>query len=87
MTLKYVFTLGEARLPGFQRQYPFAHVPIDNVFVEAALPHGGPDLPMPWSRLDDYAIYMDLQRLYRVIFSGSEPLSAEFRLWITGENI
>lgn len=87
MTLKYVFTLGEARLPGFQHHYPFAHVPIDNVFVEAALIHGGPDLPMPWSRLDDYAIYIDLQRQYRAIFSGSDPLAAEFRLWISGEKL
>ena len=85
MTLKYVFSLGDARLPGFQSHYPFAHVPIDNVFVEAALPYGGPSLPVPWSRLDDYAVYMDFQTKYRFIFDGSAPLAAEFRLWITGE--
>ena len=85
MTLKYVFTMGEARLPGFLCHYPFAHLPIDNVFVQAARDHGGPELPMAWSRLDDYAVYLDLQRRYRAIFAGSEPLAAEFRLWIEGE--
>jgi hypothetical protein len=86
MTLKYVFTLGEARLPGFEHQYAHAHIPIDNVFVLAARPYGGPPLPMPWSRLDDYTIYFDLQRQYRAMFEGSAPLAAEFRLWIAAES-
>jgi len=85
MTLKYVFTLGEARLPGYLPHYAFAHLPIDNVFVQAARELGGPDLPMPWSRLDDYSVYLGLQRRYRALFDGSEPLAAEFRLWIIGE--
>lgn len=85
MTLKYVFTLGEARLPGFLPHYPCAHIPVDNVFVQAARFHGGPSLPMPWSRMDDYAVYLDIQRKYRAMFSDSAPLAAEFRLWIEGE--
>ncbi len=82
MTLKYVFAMGEARLPGYLAHYPFAHIPIDNVFVAAAKAIGGPDLPGPWSRLDDYAVYFRLQEAYRKMFAPSTPLAAEFRLWL-----
>lgn len=81
MTLKYVFVLGEERLPGYAPHYAFAHPPIDNVFVGAAKAVGGPELPMPWSRLDDYDAYFALQRKYRALFTGDAPMAAEFRLW------
>jgi hypothetical protein len=84
MSLKYVFALGEARLAGYLPYYGFAHIPIDNVFVAAAKAVGGPALPMPWSRLDDYAAYFDLQQCYRAMFAPSAPLAAEFRLWLNG---
>ena len=84
MTLKYVFALGEARLAGYLPYYGFAHIPIDNVFVAAAQAVGGPELPGPWSRLDDYAAYFDLQKCYRDMFAPSAPLAAEFRLWLYG---
>jgi hypothetical protein len=84
MTLKYVFALGEGRLAGYLPHYGFAHIPVDNVFVAAAKSVGGPELPMPWSRLDDYATYFDLQKSYRDMFAPSAPLAAEFRLWLNG---
>jgi hypothetical protein len=84
MTLKYVFAMGESRLPGYLSYYSFAHIPIDNVFVAAAKAIGGPDLPMPWSRLDDYAIYFRLQEGYRKMLAPSAPLAAEFKLWLDG---
>ena len=82
MTLKYMFALGESRLPGYLPYYSFAHIPIDKIFVAAAKEIGGPDLPMPWSRLDDYAIYFRLQEVYRKMFAPAAPLAAEFKLWI-----
>jgi hypothetical protein len=82
MTLKYIFAMGESRLPGYLQYYSFAHIPIDNVFVAAAKAIGGPDLPMPWSRLDDYADYFTLQEIYRAMFAPAAPLSAEFKLWL-----
>jgi hypothetical protein len=81
MSVKYVFTLGEGRLPGFESLYQFAHIPIDNVFLEAVSPHG-PNLGVAWSRLDDYATYLNCQQAYRELFRGSIPLAAEFRLWL-----
>jgi hypothetical protein len=85
MTLKYVFAMGESRLPGYTPHYSFAHIPIDNVFVTAAKAIGGPDLPMPWSRLDDYSAYFRLQEGYREMFAPSAPLAAEFKLWLGGQ--
>lgn len=85
MTLKYAFAMGESRLPGYLLHYSFAHIPIDNVFVAAVKAIGGPDLPMPWSRLDDYSVYLRLQEGYRKMFAPSAPLAAEFRLWLGGK--
>ena len=82
MTLKYVFSLGETRLPGYLKYYSFAHIPLDNVFIAGAKAVGGPNLPTPWSRLDDYSVYLELQKQYRVMFAPSAPLAAEFQLWL-----
>lgn len=85
MTLKYIFAMGESRLSGYLPHYPFAHIPIDNVFVAAAKAIGGPNLPMPWSRLDNYTVYLRLQEQYRAMFAPAAPLAAEFKLWLGRE--
>jgi hypothetical protein len=82
MSMKYLFTLGERRVPGFAHLYQFAHIPIDNVFLKSATALGGPSLHVPWSRLDDYATYLSCQQAFRNLFGGSIPLEAEFRLWL-----
>jgi hypothetical protein len=82
MSMKYVFAIGERRLPGFVHLYQFAHIPIDNVFLNAAAGLGGPRLPVAWSRLDDYDTYLNCQQTFRDLFRGSIPLAAEFRLWL-----
>lgn len=82
MALKYVFTFGQKRLPGFAKLYPFAHVPVDSVVLKCTRAHGGQPLSVPWSRLDDYATYLEFQKLFRQLFRGSVPLAAEFRLWL-----
>jgi len=79
---EYLFAIGERRLHGFVHLYQFAHIPIDNVFLKAAAGLGGPSLPVPWSRLDDYGTYLDCQQAFRDMFRGSIPLAAEFRLWL-----
>jgi len=84
MTLKYIFTIGEKRLPGFESCYPFAHIPIDNVFMDALQVYKKVGLPGAWSRIDDYEVYFKLQKEIRVIFPNSNPLDVEFRLWISG---
>ena len=85
MTLKYVFTIGERRLPGFESCYPFAHIPIDNVFIEALQVYKKVSLPCAWSRIDDYDVYLKLQEEFRCAFPNSIPLAVEFRLWMPTE--
>jgi hypothetical protein len=82
MSMKYLFAIGERRLHGFAHLYRFAHIPIDNVFLNAAVDLGGPSLRGAWSRLDDYGTYLNCQQAFRDLFRGSIPLAAEFRLWI-----
>lgn len=84
MTLKYIFTIGEQRLPGYEVCYPFAHIPIDNIFIDAVQVYKKVGLPSAWSRIDDYEVYLELQKEFRDAFPDSIPLAAEFRLWMSG---
>lgn len=81
MTLKYVFAMGESRLPGYSALYPFCHVPLDNIVLRALKPYGYKGLPCAWSRLDDYRCYVDCQQWIRGRFE-QPPLDVEFRLWM-----
>ena len=82
MSLKYVFTMGESRLPRYQRFDALAHVPIDNVMLTQLERFSPPRLGCPWSRLDDYTTYLTFQEWFRAAFPGSAPLAVEFRLWL-----
>ena len=82
MSLKYVFALGERRLPRFDRFYRFAHVPIDNVLLSRLTTFEIQGPRSPWSRVDRYDTYFRLQRAVRSRFRGDAPLAVEFRLWL-----
>jgi hypothetical protein len=88
MALKYVFVFGERRLPGYQYLYPYCHVPIDNIIIANLRAEKCGDVPdlggKAWSRLDDYATYMNFQQWMRTTFTGSAPLAVEFFLWQKG---
>lgn len=84
MTLKYVFTLGEGRLPGFGHLFALCHAPLDNVFLAAITPEGLPKGlrgVTAWSRMDNYADYLVLQKWIRERFAGRTPLDIEFELF------
>lgn len=82
MTLKYVYVMGDQRLPGFADALKWAHVPIDNIVLETWAPLGMPKLPVAWSRLDDYKVYEGLQDWVRHKFSPKSALEAEFWAWM-----
>jgi hypothetical protein len=89
MSLKYVFAMGDERVPGFASIYPYAHIPIDNIFLQrvAKIPGSGiPELTEAWSRLKDYQEYLEYQQACRNWFRDSAPLSAEFWLWMCSES-
>lgn len=85
MSLKYAFALGESRVPGYIVFYPYAHVPIDNIVLENLASQNGPGLSVPWSRLDNYDEYWNVQTQIRALFPGSAPLAWEFQMWLEGE--
>jgi hypothetical protein len=81
MTLKYMFTFGEQRIPGYEKARPHCHAPIDNILLQKLKKYGFPPLNCAWSRLDDYEEYLNRQKWIRETF-GEGPLDIEFRLWL-----
>jgi hypothetical protein len=81
MAVKYVFTFGEDRLPGYAQVFGLAHIPIDNIILDRLRPFGVPRLGTRWSRICSYEEYMGIQCWVRSAFSGSAPLAVEFSLW------
>ncbi|MCC7450286.1 MAG: hypothetical protein IT324_22905 [Anaerolineae bacterium] len=85
MTIKYVYVLGEQRIPGFADLYPFCHTPLDNILLEQLRRYNCPKLSQNWSRIDDYNEYLSFQSWVRQQFS-LVPLDVEFKLWM-GQDI
>lgn len=81
MAMKYVFVFGEQRLPGYERFFRFAHVPIDNIILEAAAFEGLRIFRERWSRIGDYDDYLAFQQAVRERFPDSAPLAVEFWAW------
>ncbi len=81
MTFKYIYVMGEQRLPGFGHLYDLCHVPLDNILMDSLRPYDFPSLPCAWSRLNNYDVYLDRQRWIRIHFKEA-PLDVEFRLWM-----
>ena len=80
MALKYAFTFGDAHLPGYSHVFALAHIPIDNIILDALRERGLPPLTAAWSRVG-YEEYMGVQNWVRSTFTGSPPLAVEFHLF------
>lgn len=85
MSLKYIFTFGADRIPGFEGAYKFCHIPIDNIVLGRLGAYKDfPKIRGSWSRMDDYDNYFKLQTWVRNNRSEC-PLDFEFRLWMNSE--
>ena len=82
MSIKYAIALGERRVPGFHYVYDVAHVALDNVVLERLKECGMDPIDRAWSRLDDYARYIECQHWVRNHFRDEYPLEVEYRLWL-----
>jgi hypothetical protein len=80
MTLKYIYTLGEERIVGFEGAYTLCHAPLDKIVVSALAKFGFPKLSRVWSQLD-YSEYFARQKWIRNKFT-LVPLDVEFLLWL-----
>jgi len=85
MSLKYIFTMGETRLPNYSYLYECCHVPIDNIIIKNFSSFNAtpplPPLSCAWSRLNNYKEYMEFQEWVRNNFKESAPLAVEFFIW------
>ncbi len=81
MAVKYVFVFGEGRLPGYERFFRLAHVPIDNIILESATFEGLRTFRERWSRIGNYDDYLAFQQAVRELFPDSAPLAIEFWAW------
>jgi hypothetical protein len=84
MTLKYIYTLGEEHVSGFQQAYPLCHVPLDKIVLHQLAKYGFPEFSLPWSRVD-YDQYFHCQEWIRSKFATLAPLDLEFWLWMDKE--
>jgi hypothetical protein len=87
MSLKYILILRD-RVLGFEKWFPYIHVPIDSIIIER-LEEGDygvkPEqfFKCAWSRIDDYdGEYMNVQRWVRDYFPNEWPILVEFFLWM-----
>ncbi|SRR6266567_1258710 len=80
MSLKYIFAMGEGRVPGYENIYKFCHIPIDNILLQELEEYQAPTISCAWSRLDNYKEYFDFQLWIRKKFD-SIPMDVEFSLF------
>ncbi len=83
MTLKYLFAIGENEIPGITKNYPFYHIPIDNIIRHKMAKLSVNPIKIPsvsWSRLT-YQEYINYQTQVRNRFKNQIPLDVEFRLF------
>lgn len=81
MTLKYLFALGEDRIPNISMNYKYFHIPIDKIMQDELKLHGIPRLAVSWSRVDSYEKYLEYQMLIRDTFRDEIPMDLEFRFY------
>lgn len=82
MSFKYIYVIGDTRVPGYNPLYQFGHVPLDRIIIERFQPYNPPKLSTAsWTRLEDYEEYLRFQQWIRDTFTGSIPLAVEFHLF------
>lgn len=81
MTLKYLFAIGNEKINGIDRNYKYFHIPIDNIIQDKLIQYNIEKIPLRWSRINDYSIYMDYQNRVRDTFNGQIPMDIEFKLF------
>ena len=81
MSLKYMSALGNTIIIGVEKNYKYFHIPIDNIIQDKLKNHNINRIPISWSRLDNYDVYLSYQIELRNKFSNQIPLDVEFRLF------
>ncbi len=86
MTLKYLFILGEDKIPGIETNYHFFHIPIDNIIQkELSNKYQIDKIGNPWSKIENYADYLKYQKKVREKINDEIPMDIEIRLFNNAE--
>ena len=81
MSLKYLYALGESRVPNISTNFNYFHIPIDNIIQERLKSLGVKRINGSWSRLKTYEEYFTYQRTVRDRFPGRVLMDIEFELF------
>jgi hypothetical protein len=81
MSLKYMSALGNTIIIGVEKNYKYFHIPVDNIIQDKLKNHNINRIPISWSRIDNYDVYLSYQIELRNKFSDQIPLDVEFRLF------
>jgi hypothetical protein len=79
MIMKYLYIHGDVDITPL---FDYLHVPLDNYMFDVAEEKLFiKRLQMPWSKIDDYQLYLDFQKKLRIAVDGA-PLRWEFGSWL-----
>lgn len=81
MSLKYMYALGDDRVPGISRNYHYFHIPIDNIIQDILVQRNIARFKESWSRIATYKAYLDYQIRFRAAHPNEIPLDVEFKLF------
>lgn len=81
MTFKYLYALGEKRVPEISNNYRWLHIPIDNIIQLKLKDKGIPQLKVAWSRIPTYDVYLEYQKRVRALPESQIPMDLEFELF------
>ncbi len=82
MSFKYCLAIGEAVFPGIHQIINYLHVPIDNVIQDRLeKEYRIKRVERPWSKINDYDLYLNYQKEIRNRLNGKIPIIVEFELF------
>lgn len=81
MSLKYIFAIYYGTPNGYEKNYKFFHIPIDNIIQEKFESKGIERIAGPWSKLDNYKKYLKYQIRVRETFPNQIPMGIEFKIF------
>lgn len=82
MSFKYCLAIGEVVFPGILQIINYLHVPIDNVIQDRLQKeYRIKRIEGPWSKINDYDLYINYQKQIRTKLNGKIPIIVEFELF------
>ena len=78
MTLKYWLLFGEERISNIEKNVKYFHIPIDSYVQKEMF---NETEPKPWSKIKNYADYMEYQRKHREMNIKTPPIIYEFEFF------